>query len=969
MAVRFIEPSAVVAVSKPSAAVPPRENPFRSLFPPGSWELERPKILETEQGTLLFGDCRPMDDPRMIQLDHCTLVRHVATAPPPPDRRAVSQDPHGGRPVVLQAPAGAVLVFDQPLDVSRGEFGNLTTARLFGEVVIFSPATDAKSNDALRISTRNVQIDARRIWTPERVDFRYGPNGGHGRDLAIEWSRTGSKAGEGGGRRAPFGNLQSLELVHLDQLVLHLEDFGSLAAACGQNPRPAAARESPRNAGAAAEPVEVSCKGPLRVQFAQQIASLREQVRLFRPQPGGAGDELTCEILELHFGEEPATAGERPPSRGGSSLPPLKPRKIVALGRPARIRAASLGAEARAERMEYDFLRRRARMEDQDRVFLRDPRHRAEVREWEYEMGPPGRLGQMWARGPGQVWGKTDKWGRDFEAAWRDEAFLRPHAQDLVLSLIGDARVLARPMGEFASEQIHLFLYEIREPGQPERYRPVIDRMKAVGHVRLDSPRFCASVKEANLWFREAPPPQAAPAKPGAPRAPAAGPPSPKPNPDETTPGRRYDLTADLLQAQVVLSDPPQVERVTLQGGIRLQGTSSRDSQPAELFGELFELREAGTGQADGVLMGRPACVALRGAQIASTQFRVRQRENSLESPGAGSMTIPQQRDGRLAEDPPLVVRWEGGMRFDGLTADFQRQVSLRVEYRLQDGDRLRSLARGESLRIALTHHVDFANPRVPRSLDVRHMTFPGGVFVESRLLDPRGDQKAFQQMSARNLAVEHTTGLVQADGPGWVSAVIARGAPPDAPSRPNPASSSAVAFDYLRVHFERQMVGHLPRREMEFLDRIRAVYGPVSSWEGTLEESQPPAMGEESILLTCQRLAVADMGSSAAELKALELEATGNAVVTGRSFTATGQRISYARAKDLLVLEGDGRNDAVLSGVTAAELKAGRILFWPGTRQFQLNAWRSLDLRDLGQLRALREAAPRPLPATDQQR
>ena len=46
---------------------------------------------------------------------------------------------------------------------------------------------------------------------------------------------------------------------------------------------------------------------------------------------------------------------------------------------------------------------------------------------------------------------------------------------------------------------------------------------------------------------------------------------------------------------------------------------------------------------------------------------------------------------------------------------------------------------------------------------------------------------------------------------------------------------------------------------------------------------------------------------------RAVELEALGNAVVENITFTARGNRITYAEAKDLLILEGNGRSDAEL--------------------------------------------------------
>ena len=71
-------------------------------------------------------------------------------------------------------------------------------------------------------------------------------------------------------------------------------------------------------------------------------------------------------------------------------------------------------------------------------------------------------------------------------------------------------------------------------------------------------------------------------------------------------------------------------------------------------------------------------------------------------------------------------------------------------------------------------------------------------------------------------------------------------------------------------------------------------------------------------------------------------LEALGNTVVEGTTFTARGNRITYAEAKDLLILEGDGRNDAELfrqlqPGAPRDHHAAQEILYWPKTKQFRI--------------------------------
>jgi hypothetical protein len=159
---------------------PSRARKLQHLFPPGSWELDRPKVFETDEGMLLFDDYQPLPDGN-LRFTRCTVIGYVEqTAKGASATNTVSR-----RPVMLRADEGALLKFDRPLDVLRGQFGRLKGGRLLGAVTITSPPSNPSQDDAIRIATRNVQLDSHRIWTPHEVDFQYGMNTGHGRDLNI----------------------------------------------------------------------------------------------------------------------------------------------------------------------------------------------------------------------------------------------------------------------------------------------------------------------------------------------------------------------------------------------------------------------------------------------------------------------------------------------------------------------------------------------------------------------------------------------------------------------------------------------------------------------------------------------------------------------------------------------------------------------------------------------------------------
>jgi hypothetical protein len=296
-------------------------------------------------------------------------------------------------------------------------------------------------------------------------------------------------------------------------------------------------------------------------------------------------------------------------------------------------------------------------------------------------------------------------------------------------------------------------------------------------------------------------------------------------------------------------------------------------------------------------------------------------------------------------------------MEFNGRTAYFRQEVTTRGTQVLEKGDRLQLWAYGNSLQVTLSQRVDFSRPRVSREVELHELAFDAETFLESQMFEPAGARKMFQRMQARNLILNNSTGALRADGPGWVSSVQKRGQWSADRAVPLPNVESKSGLEYLRVDYSRQMRGRLHQGEVEFVDQVKTIYGPVEDWGQTVVLSPSGMPGPEAITLTCQRLQVADMSPRPGSFAALELEATGNAFVQGQAFSASGQRISYVRVKDQLVLEGDGRNDALLSyapqpGAAPAELRSRKILFWPGTMQFELSDVHSLDVRDLSGFR-----------------
>jgi hypothetical protein len=91
-------------------------------------------------------------------------------------------------------------------------------------------------------------------------------------------------------------------------------------------------------------------------------------------------------------------------------------------------------------------------------------------------------------------------------------------------------------------------------------------------------------------------------------------------------------------------------------------------------------------------------------------------------------------------------------------------------------------------------------------------------------------------------------------------------------------------------------------------------------------------------------------MPGASPDSPAVELEATGSAVVEGQKFMARGARISYAQAKDLLLLAGDGRSDAEFFRKPSAnplkpDTVARTIMYWRRDNRIEISGGKYIDL------------------------
>ncbi len=524
---------------------------------PDAWELRNPKVLRTDQGILLFKKYKVLRGGR-VKIWPCSLV--LLPREDVADRKLRQR-----QAIILQAPEGAILQFDRDFDLRRGQVGQLDGGLLLGKITIRSQGRSPGPEDDLWLSTYDVKLSRDSVYTPHPVQFRLGANYGSGRELFIQLVQQ-----KGRGRRAQL-QVESLELKN--DVSLHLVLQGKKKQPATRGKQAPAGRQATAAAAPAAgklslvaegpQPLDVSCTGPMRIDFLRHEVTFQQDVVLLRRWKEGPPDRLTANRLRLTFTVEapsppeikPASKQKKKnakpqaaPSRRQAAPDPLtgrwKIQLIEASGHPAVLTAPRSALLARGHRLAYHVPTGRVELEDLRQGLLQHRRNRLRAKKLIYEPGQAGSLGRFEATGRGDIrWllqprsnmpaapgtqRRQPSKPQVLEAAWGQQMQGRPGPQGTYqVTLLRDAMLRAWGQGELRAQRMEITLHrQLVAPaaGEPPRttYRP--RRLVAQAAVRVASPQLAVETETLVVEFLQ--PGGAAPA-PGRPqKGPAAAPPA-----------------------------------------------------------------------------------------------------------------------------------------------------------------------------------------------------------------------------------------------------------------------------------------------------------------------------------------------------------------------------------------------------------------------------------------------------------
>jgi hypothetical protein len=668
--------------------------------------------------------------------------------------------------------------------------------------------------------------------------------------------------------------------------------------------------------------------------------------------------------------------------------------RIIASGTPAIIDAPQSGMYAKAATMDYTLATRVVRLNNGPTgapVILRQGKSQFESRSLEYEAAEAGRIGKLYASGPGELEFVLEN-GQTVQASWKKSLHIRPHEGSQAISLLGAAHINGE-MGTFDAAELHLWVKEQERPvkqtsqaasGRKNTFALVPERLlakclldkqgKPVGRVEIDSPQLNAKTNELQVWFSAVPREPAATAQAkgvsAIPGFSKAAEPREAGNEQVEKPVQKMGVKGDLVQLQIVrVQGKPAVEDLAITGNVEVEEvqTEKPEDIPLKLSGDAVTLVRGSGPNAKLEAKGRPAQVSARGLTLSGATIHLHRGENRLWIDGPGEADMPVPQDGLQmpslqappGENPETLpaarapgpvrlvkVTWKNGMNFDGLKASFEGKVQVRGE-----GE----YAAAELLEVTLAERIDFAAPKQERPAEIALLTLDGGkspVVLQQIGRDKAGEQTSFSNLRVGKLTVDRQTNTLTGNGPGevWSVRKDSGGLMPGGPEAP--AKPEDGELTYIGVSFQGGISGKIDKHEIQFERLVETTYGKVHDWKDRLLATKVEDLGASGAHMKSELLTVTEMALSRSQ-KWVELEASGNVLVEGKSFTAQAARIGYATDKDQLVLEGDGRTDADFwhqpaPGSPHSHASAGKIRFQRKTGTLEVDDGKTMTLDSL---------------------
>lgn len=969
----FIEPAWRVAQATATPAVDEMMTPAEALhryrdlleayFPPNHWCFAKPpRALENGQALIIFSDYTETSDGK-LEVPQCAVIFF-------PTARAKSNGPPRDA-IIMESERGASL----QLEAQTGDFGfgPIQTGVFNGNVNIRSDMREPGPDDDLLLTTENLVINEDGVHTLSPVNMRLGAHHGFGRELEIRFSKAEGGSG-GSGLGGIYGKLEELTVKHDVTMTAQLKSQTLLD---GPTPTSQAQAATPN------PPIHIQSAGPFRINFAAEVASFNDQVRVRQTYPDGKLDQLNANELQLFFTRTTKWNAEgdgvAPTDNAGSQSMGFEPATITAIGSPVTLSAQSHEAAAEGEKLSIELGPRRITLEGGNEVRLAHQGaeiHAPMVRYTLPAKDSGQKIGSIAARG-GAGWIKaipdpTQPY-RVLDVHWTDALNTERSDGRLVLILDGRPRVGLAGVGTMWADRLELFLREV-ETGAPAANGAggslagsvVPELIKASNNVAIESSQLTGKVNSLKVRIdhgnANAVPAAgqiaATPISTGGPAMPPpVAPPASNPmalfDPSGAGNGKSFDIQGVTLDLDVAMQGKTAAIRgINVDGNVLLKETSpvAPGEQPMQIDAEHLKVTAADTANAQieisggGGQNGIPQQIAeltASGAKLRVPAIAVQRGSSQAQVNTPGELQLLVDRDmqgNQLARPEPLLITWQESMLLNGSELTFLGDV------RVQHSS---GWLRTRRLVVRTVRPIDFGGGNSGPRPQLEQIECWEGVLAEFDQRDVTGVTSR-QRMQLQAMQVNQLSGEIRGNGPGTIDSIhLAKGASglmggggAGAPAAPR-LMNEEVKLRHLHIDFVRGVGGNLNSKNVKVIGNVEAVYGPVDSWDQRLSMSPGGDPGADTVWITCDELGVTE--SPTARLtpdagRQVELNALGNVVLEGQDkqgklYNATGGRATFDQSKGLFILEGDQNRPATIeqqayAGAPKSPQSAQRISF-----------------------------------------
>ena len=865
-----------------------------NLFKAGSWQLASPKIIEWPQGVLLFQDYEQADNELVIKPCTCVLFQSGEK-----DQRLIT----------MHAPSGAVISQDA---LSSNKQDADFSGRLIGDVVIHSAETFPGANDAIHFVTRNVQFEKNRIWTTHDVEFEYSGHHGKGRDLIItlgeqEKSRTRVE------NPTLFSRLDSVELIHVDQLVLQMEKK------LLPNIMPADTRALSDLSKNKSSEMIIECDGTFRIDIANYRMSIEDNVQVAFQEGGLVDDTMVCDKLHVTF-SPPYSSEPNSDNPLLDTSTQINPQSIIADGNPVLIQSKTKALLIKGQGVAIDLEKLSFSIQDSVESTIQFEDFHIKVPKLLYTFADdPGRLGTYQAEGAGELRMKpstNNPTNKEFLVQWKAQSALTVNEkQEKILELDKDARIQLSETESIASDRLHIWLEEIESPARQNTNAPQYEispyKLAAQGHVEIELPELQAKSQQAHMWITR----------------------DTKDNGEITSNPVNLSTPIDLLEDSNKSPNPSQLKRYIVQGellqldlrqttdGIQVNGAmmegdlsfhqepmKGQSRSPLVLHGERIKLSRGLTGLAELRIdgkerQGQPAWISYEGFQLSGNTIQLNQQMNLVWIQGEGELVY-------LATDDPNPenakrITWDEQMAFTGSKIQLFGNVQSRFRMQTESADLEEVDLSCKALELYLNQRLNFQDPQLNSPVHIREFKAVNGVKLNRRTIDRNKQHKNLQNLAVESLSYYPMENRIAAFGQGIIRHTSLTDGSLPTISKPIDNGSKIQS---LAVEFNEGLTGNLAKLNLTFKGKVQALMSPVPRWDSVItSEAVQEAKGVE---LNCNALSIADVSQT--EIASYVLSATGNTYVFWADYTALAHRVSFSQLKNHIVMEG-GRGEARL--------------------------------------------------------